>query len=71
MKYFAEFVSSISSEDVAAISSKANSMAIEVRDNTDPSDSDFLGNQIGAISYSIALSLLERYHKWLSQPDPD
>lgn len=67
MKDFNEFLASISPEDTAEIMNDANQKALQMRETMDPHDPARFGNQIGAISYTIALELLGLYHKWLEQ----
>ena len=67
MKDFNEFLASITADDVADIMGDANQKAAEIRAKTMPGEKTALGDQIGIVSYTIALELLGLYHKWLEQ----
>ncbi|MDE7054418.1 MAG: hypothetical protein K2O84_06330 [Oscillospiraceae bacterium] len=67
MKDFNEFLASITSDDVASIMSDANQKAAEIRAKTTSTEKTGLGDQIGIVSYTIALEILGLYHKWLEQ----
>lgn len=67
MKSFDEFMASFGPEEVAAIMSDANEKAAEIRKITPDSDKTNLGNQIGVVSFTIALEIVGLYHKWLEQ----
>ena len=71
MEDFRDFVSSISEADVASIIDDASAKAAEARKRMSPESPDFFGNQLGVISYTIALELLGLYHKWLQPDEPD
>ncbi len=45
----------------------ANKKASDIREKTNFNSAAWLGNQVGIISYTIALELLGLYHKWLEQ----
>ena len=67
MKDFNEFLASITTDDVIDIMADANQKAAEIRAVTMPGEKTGLGDQIGIVSYTIALELLGLYHKWLDQ----
>ena len=67
MRSFDEFMSSFGMDEVMAIIDDANQKAREVSGQMAPDDPAFIGTQIGAISYTIAIELLGLYHKWLEQ----
>jgi len=71
LKNFNDFISSISKEDATAIMEDASLKVAEIRSVTTPGSPDYFGNQIGALSYTIAIELLGLYHKWLWQDDQD
>jgi len=66
LKDFNDFLKSITQEDLNAIFEDANKKAAEARDAMS-SGKEYFGNQIGVVSYTIALELLGLYHKWLEQ----
>lgn len=67
MKDFNDFLKFISPDVMTAIFEDANKKASDIREKTDFTNVAWLGNQIGIISYTIALELLGLYHKWLEQ----
>lgn len=67
MKDFNDFLASITPDDVADIMDDASQKAAEIREKTSLGDNTRFGNQIGIVSYTIALELLGLYHKWLEQ----
>lgn len=67
MKEFSDFLASITLDVFEDIMSDANQKAAEVRALQNADDKSNLGNQIAAVSYTIALELLALYHKWLEQ----
>ena len=71
LKDFNDFLSSISEDDATAIMEDASSKAAEARNVTAPGGPDYFGNQVGALSYTIAIELLGMYHKRLWQEDQD
>jgi hypothetical protein len=63
---FEDFLKTLTEEEKQAIFSEV-SEALK-RTQRETSDKELiLGNSIAAISYSCSLSLIERYHHWLSQ----
>ena len=64
MKDFQDFIASLDEETVLGIVDDANLKASQIREDTPPGAS-YLGNQIGVVSFTIALELLGCYHKWL------
>lgn len=64
MKDFNDFISTLDEETINGIIDDANQKAENVRQNT-KNGGNMLGNQIGAISLTIALELIGCYHKWI------
>lgn len=63
---FADFLKTLTEEEKQEIFSEVTETLERTREET--SDKELiLGNSVAAISYSCSLSLIERYHQWLSQ----
>ena len=64
MKDFEDFRKTITGDEISSIFNDAEEILSIVRE--DPIQSPArLGNQIGVVSLSIALSVVQRYHEWL------
>lgn len=71
MRDFNDFVRSISTETLMAISSDAQLKMAEVQKSIDLSGPALLGTQVVAVAYTISLELLGLYHQWLEQTPQD
>lgn len=71
LKDFNDFLNFISPELMSGIFDDANKKAADIREKITLNDAAWLGNQIGIVSYTIALEILGLYHKWLEQESED
>lgn len=65
MKNFNEFLLTLTEDEIVTIMDKTND-SIQSLQNDTPSKYH-LGNQISALSLTVNIELLKRYHEWLHQ----
>lgn len=64
MKNFEDFCKTVTGDEISSIFNDAEEILSIVREDSTRSPA-YLGNQIGIISLSVALSVVQRYHEWL------
>lgn len=64
---FNDFANSISPEAVEAICNDANMKVQQMREDSNPKNRTYFGNQLFMLSYTVSIELLGLYHKWLEE----